>query len=53
MGALAYEEAFKRYKTKLKNRQWSVCAETTEGELVISCWQNQLNVVKAEGKWQY
>ena len=53
MATLGYEQAFRRYKAKLKNVQWSVCAETPEGELVISCWQHRLDVIKGEGKWQY
>ncbi|MEC9411353.1 MAG: hypothetical protein VX829_01600 [Pseudomonadota bacterium] len=53
MGALGYEQAFRRYKAKLKNVNWSVCAETPEGELVISCWQHRLKMPERNGKWVY
>lgn len=33
-------EAFKVYKAKLKNYQWSVCAKTPNDELVISLWSH-------------
>lgn len=53
MGKLGYEQAFRRYKAKLRNVQWSVCAETPEGELVISCWQHRLKMPERNGKWVY
>ncbi len=53
MGALGYEQAFRYYKAKLRNVQWSVCAETPEGELVISCWQHRLKMPESNGKWVY
>lgn len=39
---IGYEEAFRKYGAKLTNVQWSVCAETPEGHLVISCWRHKL-----------
>lgn len=53
MGALSYEQAFRSYKAKLKNVQWSVGAETPQGELVISCWQHRLKTPNRDGVWVY
>jgi hypothetical protein len=37
---LGYAEAFAKYGAKLKNVQWSVCAEAPDGSLVVSLWQH-------------
>ena len=44
---MQYVEAFARYNAKLKNPQWSVCAETPKGELVVSLWHHHF--LKARG----
>ena len=33
-------EAFRRYNATLKNVQWSVCAENSKDELVVSIWEH-------------
>jgi hypothetical protein len=40
MPNLTLTEAFSRYGAKLKNPQWSVCAESPDGSLVVSLWQH-------------
>jgi len=35
---LGFGEAFAKFGAKLKNPQWSVCAEAPDGALVVSCW---------------
>jgi len=35
---MLFTEAFREYDAKLKNLQWSVCAENPDGELVVSLW---------------
>lgn len=42
MGRLGYAEAFAKYGAKLKNVQWSVCAEAADGALAVSLWQHHL-----------
>lgn len=37
---LGFAEAFSRYGAKLKNVQWSVCAEAPDGSLVVSLWEH-------------
>ena len=44
---MLYTEAFARYKAKLKNVNWSVSAESTNGELIISLWKHRF--AKPEG----
>lgn len=40
MADLAFSEAFAKYGAKLKNVQWSVCADAPDGALVVSLWQD-------------
>jgi hypothetical protein len=40
MPSLGYAEAFSKYGAKLKNVQWSVCAEAPDGSLVVSLWEH-------------
>ena len=37
---MQYVKAFSRYGAKLRNPQWSVCAQNDLGELVVSLWQH-------------
>jgi len=37
---IGFAEAFGRYKAKLRNVQWSVCAVNDDGELVVSLWEH-------------
>ena len=39
MGKLNYTEAFKRYSAVLDNPNWAVSAISSDGSLVISCWE--------------
>lgn len=39
MGKLNYTEAFKRYSAVLDNPNWAVSAISSDGALVISCWE--------------
>jgi hypothetical protein len=43
---LAFAEAFAKYGAKLKNVQWSVCADAPDGSLVVSLWQDHFAPVK-------
>jgi hypothetical protein len=38
---LGLEEAFAKFKAKLENRMWAVCAFAPDGSLVISCWSHR------------
>jgi hypothetical protein len=49
MPALGYGEAFATYGAKLKNVQWSVCADAPDGSLVVSLWQHHFQPPK-DGK---
>ena len=40
MSDIGFAEAFGRYKAKLTNVQWSVCAVNDDGELVVSLWEH-------------
>lgn len=40
MGSLGYAEAFAKYGARLKNVNWSVCAEGRDDSLVVSLWQH-------------
>ena len=40
MARLGLVEAFAKYGAALRNPQWSVCAWTGAGELVVSLWQH-------------
>ncbi|MDP3211924.1 hypothetical protein [Methylotenera sp.] len=46
MTDLAFAEAFSKYGAKLKNVQWSVCADAPDGSLVVSLWQHHFDPVK-------
>lgn len=46
MANLGFAEAFSKYGAKLKNVQWSVCADAPDGSLVVSLWQHHFNPVK-------
>ncbi|MNM83345.1 hypothetical protein D3C81_954040 [compost metagenome] len=39
MAKLNYTEAFKRYSAVLDNPNWAVSAISSDGALVISCWE--------------
>ena len=41
MASLGFAEAFAKYGAKLRNVQWSVCAEAPDGSLVVSLWEHQ------------
>jgi hypothetical protein len=43
---LAFAEAFSKYGAKLKNVQWSVCADAPDGSLVVSLWQHHFGPAK-------
>lgn len=40
MADLGFAEAFAKYKAKLHNVQWSVCADAPDGSLVVSLWEH-------------
>ncbi len=40
MADLGFAEAFAKYGAKLKNVNWSVCAESPDGSLVVSLWSH-------------
>jgi len=40
MAILGYAEAFAQYGAKLKNVQWSVCADGSDACLVVSLWEH-------------
>jgi hypothetical protein len=40
---MRYTEAFAKYGAKLRNSQWSICAENEQKELVLSCWQHHFS----------
>ncbi len=40
---MLFTEAFRRYKATLKNINWSVCAENSDGELVVSLWKHHFS----------
>jgi hypothetical protein len=40
MPILGYAEAFAKHGAKLKNVQWSVCAQADDGCLVVSLWEH-------------
>lgn len=40
MRDLRFSEAFSKYGAKLKNVQWSVCAQAPDGSLVVSLWEH-------------
>lgn len=42
MSTLGYAEAFAKYGAKLKNVNWSVCAEAKDGSLAVSVWQHHI-----------
>ncbi len=46
MPDLAFAEAFARYGAKLRNVQWSVCADAPDGTLVVSLWQHHFDPPK-------
>ena len=46
MADLAFAEAFSKYGAKLKNVQWSVCADSPDGSLVVSLWQHHFDRAK-------
>jgi hypothetical protein len=43
-----FSEAFAKYGAKLKNVNWSVSAENSEGQLVVSLWKHRFD--KPDGK---
>jgi hypothetical protein len=46
MRDLGYAEAFAKYGAKLKNVQWSICADAPDGSLVVSLWQHHFLPVR-------
>lgn len=46
MPDLAFAEAFAIYGAKLRNVQWSVCAEAPDNSLVVSLWQHHFEPPK-------
>ena len=46
MPSLAFAEAFATYGAKLRNVQWSVCAEAADGSLVVSLWRHHFEPPK-------
>jgi len=48
MADLMFAEAFAKYGAKLRNVQWSVCAEAPDGALVVSVWQHHFERAKDE-----
>lgn len=46
MADLGFAEAFSKYGAKLKNVQWSVCADAPDGSLVVSLWQHHFSPPK-------
>jgi len=46
MSSLGYAEAFAKYGAKLKNVQWSVCADAPDGSLVVSIWEHHFHPPK-------
>lgn len=42
MSALGFAEAFAKYGAKLRNVNWSVCAEANDGSLAVSVWQHHI-----------
>lgn len=46
MADLAFAEAFAKYGAKLRNVQWSVCADAPDGSLVVSVWQHHFEKAK-------
>lgn len=46
MADLDFAEAFSKYGAKLKNVQWSVCADAPDGSLVVSLWQHHFSTPK-------
>ncbi|MGR3220107.1 MAG: hypothetical protein ACUZ8H_09875 [Candidatus Anammoxibacter sp.] len=40
---MLFTEAFRRHKAKLKNINWSICAENSDGELVVSLWDHHFS----------
>lgn len=45
MSALGFAEAFAKYGARLKNVNWSVCAEANDGSLAVSVWQHHIKKV--------
>jgi hypothetical protein len=43
MSNLGFVQAFARYGATLKNPQWSVCAQASDGSLVVSLWQHHIH----------
>jgi len=43
---LGFAEAFAEYGAKLKNVQWSVCADAPDGSLVVSLWEHHFKAAK-------
>lgn len=46
MPDLGFAEAFGKYGAKLRNVNWSVCAENAQGELVASLWSHHFSKPK-------
>ena len=46
MADLGFAEAFAEYGAKLRNVQWSVCADAPDGALVVSLWQHHFDPPK-------
>ena len=49
MAELTFAEAFARYGAKLRNVQWSVCADAPDGSLVVSLWRHHFRERAKDG----
>lgn len=46
MSDIGFAEAFSKYGAKLRNVQWSVCADAPDGSLVVSLWEHHFDPPK-------
>ena len=53
MPDLSFTDAFARYGAKPRNAQWSVCALSESGELVVSLWEELFDKRPVDGALRY
>lgn len=53
MAGLSFSDAFAHYGAKLRNVQWSVCALSASGELVVSLWEELFDKQPIDGALYY
>lgn len=53
MPNLSFTDAFAHYGAKLRNVQWSVCAVSASGELVVSLWEELFDKKPVDGALHY